>query len=77
MYISTALRSTQVSSKRLPLLASGYSAASTVFPVDPISRYPKPETLGHRPLRKRRIKRLKPALSGPYLSTDHQVDEYV
>ena len=77
MYISTALRITQASGKRLPLLASGYSATSTVFPVDPVSRYPKPETLGHRPLRKRRHNRPRPALSDPYLSTDHQVAEYV
>jgi hypothetical protein len=77
MYVSTALRGTAaVRSTRVSLLAPGDSAIGTVFPVDPVSHYPKAETLGHRPLRKRRINRPKPSFS-EYLATDHQVDEYV
>jgi hypothetical protein len=47
-----------------------------VTPVDPVSRYRKPETLGHLPLRRRRRKPSKPYPSSKQPPNDHQVDEY-
>ncbi|HEY8085838.1 MAG TPA: hypothetical protein VIE69_09580 [Methylophilaceae bacterium] len=63
-------------STRVLLLAPGDSAIGTVFPVDPIKQYPKSGTLGHRPLRKRRINRAQPSFT-EHVATNHQVDEYV
>jgi hypothetical protein len=76
MYISTALRSTPASSTRLVLASPDDSTIGKVFPIDPVSSYRQSETLGHRPLRKRRINSPKPSFS-EYPSRYHQVDEYV
>lgn len=44
-------------------------------PVDPVVRYRRPETLGYRPLRKRRRKTTSP-LPDSRQSPEHRVDEY-
>ena len=81
MYISPALRNTQVRSARVLLLASADSVAGKVFPVEAITSYRQTATLGHRPLRKRRINGSKPSFPQYYprdhRSRYHQVDEYV
>lgn len=50
-------------------------SSGIVRPVDPVARYRKPETLGHRPLRKRRRKSPLPLSNGKQ-SPEKQVDEY-
>lgn len=58
------------------MLASFYHRSSGIVrPVDPAARYRKPETLGHRPLRKRRRKNPLP-FSNDKQSPEKQVDEY-
>lgn len=45
-------------------------------PVDPVSRYRRPETLGHPPLRRRRRRAPQPYPTSKRPPNDHQVDEY-
>lgn len=76
MYVSTPLRNTTVRSIRAFLLPAVDSGFTKVSPVEPVMRYRWPETLGHRQLRKRRVKSCKP-LSSQHPASNHQVDEYV
>lgn len=47
-----------------------------VTPIDPVSRYRRPENLGYPPLRRRRRRIPQPYPSSKRPPNDHQVDEY-